>query len=698
MTFEDDLKRLEPFIGHAKAIRLLRVYQMEDADGRRDLEAAIQVQVERTLGVTPLSSDQALSLPQAGEADGQYVLGTVMAGERPLYPFGLREDEFIQHMAIFGRSGAGKTNTVALLLRELVRHGKPFMIFDWKRNYRDACVGPNPIPMEVFTVGRPVHPLHFNPLIPPPGTDIKIWLKKLIEIISHAYYLGEGVVFMLLEALDHLYASFGCYSTPNPTQYPTMTDVLKHLQESRVTGRKAMWMDSTLRAVQSLCFGQISDVINVSRNDSILDLLNKNVCLELNALGSSEKIFFIETLMVWIHHCRMLESDRETFKHCMIVEEAHNILTADTKETVVDVLLREIRELGEAIVLVDQHPSQMSVPAIGNTYATIALNAKHSKDLACLGEIMQVPRDNRELFSQLPMGRAVVKLQSRYTRPFQIQIPKVDLNKGSVTDSDLCQMYPADSADSHPEEVELATDRQTEAIPCTRKIPTEPRKRPLTELEELLLRDIVKHPLDGVVKRYTRIGVSRRRGNHAKDGLIRKKVIQTTDVPTKNGKVVLLELTADMKGACKRNGIPFPSFREGGAMHSYWKKEIEDLLVKAGWTVEEEKPLGAGQTVDLHAERGETKIAVEIETGDRGAGNIIKLLPHGYAWILSFSVSEASKARTQRDIQAKHVHVNHVLFATPSDYERQIERATRVTAPQGRGSETATPTHSGSDE
>lgn len=673
MTFEEDLKRLESFIGHEKAIRLLRVYQMEDADGRRDMEAAIQIQVERQLGVTPLSPDQALSLPQASQAAGAYVLGTVMAGDRPLYPFGVREDEFIQHMAIFGRSGAGKTNTIALLLRELVCHEVPFMIFDWKRNYRDCLAQPIPIPMEVYTVGRPIHPLRFNPLIPPPGTDIKIWLKKLIEIISHAYYLGEGVVFLLMEALDRVYQDFGCYNNPESARYPCMTDVLAHLLNTRVTGRKAMWMDSTLRAVQSLCFGQISDVINVSHGDSIMDLLDKNVCLELNSLGSSEKTFFIETLLVWIHHCRMLETERETFKHCIIIEEAHNILSASAKETVVDILMREIRELGEAIVLVDQHPSLMSIPAIGNTHCTIALNAKHSKDLACLGDIMQVPRESRELFSQLPMGRAVVKLQSRYTRPFQIQIPKVALDKGSVTDTDLLQMYsPSDYADSPPESASSRANSETEAVPSARKEEDSINAESPSHLEHLLLKDIIDHPLDGVVKRYNRLGVSRRRGNHAKEGLMARGLVQAVSVATKTGKVVLLETTSTAKGVLKSAGFCSASPREGGLVHAFWKETIGAAFRERSWAITEEKAIGKGQAVDIEALRNEVSVAVEVEVGARGCDNILRLLKHGFDWIVSFSADEAIQSRTQRDMASRHVSVNNVLFAGPGDYEEKI--------------------------
>jgi hypothetical protein len=682
LAFEDDLKRLEPILGREKVLRLWRAYQYEDTDGRRDMEAAVQIHIERELGITPMSPGQALSIPQRDEAAGEYLMGSVLAGDRVLYPFGLREDEFIQHMAIFGRSGAGKTNTVAVLIKELVRNRKPFMIFDWKRNYRDLLTPEHDVPLEVYTVGRPVHPLRFNPLIPPPGTDIKIWLKKLIEIISHAYYLGEGVVFLLLEALDHVYEEFGCYKAPDSARYPCMTDVLNHLLNTRVTGRKAMWMDSTLRAVQSLCFGQISDVINVSHSDSIMALLDKNVCLELNSLGSSEKTFFIETLLVWIHHCRMLEGERETFKHCIIIEEAHNILSASAKETVVDVLMREIRELGEAIVLVDQHPSLMSIPSIGNTHCTIALNAKHSKDLTCLGEIMQVPRDDRLFFSQLPLGHAVVKLQSRYILPFQIKLPKVPLRKGCVTDTDLMQIYPPDSTDSATGKPTPAESTTTDPVPSHHETQMDSHDGEPSILEQRLLRDIREHPLDGVVKRYARLGVSRRRGNHAKQALIDKGLIEPVEVPIRTGKVVLLDLSRNVRETFRERGIDVPTQREGGLVHAYWKEELRQTLEDRGWTVTLEQPIGNGEAVDLEARNAGCRVALEVETGSRGCENILRLLDQRFDWIVTFSVDAETEERTKRALTKARVSANHLLFASPSDYSQKISVLDRDLSPR----------------
>lgn len=672
MTFEDDLRRLQPLIGADRALSLWRAYQYEGADGRRDMEAAIRLQVEKSLGVNPLSPDRCLSVPGAEESIGEYILGSVLTGNRSLYDFGLREDEFIQHAAIFGRSGAGKTNTVALLIRTLVDHKKPFMIFDWKRNYRDLLDGPDPVPLEVYTVGRPVRPLRFNPLIPPPATDTKIWLKKLIEIISHAYYLGEGVMFMLQDALDQVYQRYGCYGDQAPQQWPTMKEVLEILQNTPVKGRKAMWLDSTLRAVQSLCFGQISDVINVSHSDSILALLDKSACLELNALANAEKVFFIETLMVWIHHFRMNQPDRETFKHCLIIEEAHNILSPAGKETVIDTMLREVRELGESIVLVDQHPSQISIPALGNTYCTIALNMKHSKDINALAEMMQVPRDDRDVFSTLPLGSAIVKLQSRYVHPFQIRIPKVALRKGAVTDAHLRQrpVSKSDLPESGQESEEKAPTQPSQPIPENRKSGAEPLKTVLSPIEEALLKDIHQYPFDGVVRRYSRLGLSRRRGNHAKESLIGKGVLQPVEIPTRTGKVVLLDFTPEMEAAMKRQDVPIRSRREGGLMHQYWIHQLESELVNEGWQVTVEHPLGEGRSVDLHATQGPTSVAIEVETGIRGLANIERLLERPYDWIVSFGTSEEVDRRTRRDLASSRISVNHVLFATPTNYPR----------------------------
>ena len=89
-----------------------------------------------------------------------------------------------------------------------------------------------------------------------------------------------------------------------------------------------------------------------------------------------------------IHHQRMTEEKREDFKHCILIEEAHHILSDERRslvggQSVMEIIFREIREFGESLILLDQHPSKISLPALGNTYCTICMNLKHKTD-ACL--------------------------------------------------------------------------------------------------------------------------------------------------------------------------------------------------------------------------------------------------------------------------------------------------------------------------
>jgi len=91
---------------------------------RRDfvILAAMRLKLAKEVGESFQSRQILLEPPPRELAFGEYSLGRVFYGERPLYAFGLRESEFIQHVGVFGRSGSGKTNIAFLILRELLRH------------------------------------------------------------------------------------------------------------------------------------------------------------------------------------------------------------------------------------------------------------------------------------------------------------------------------------------------------------------------------------------------------------------------------------------------------------------------------------------------------------------------------------------------------------------------------------------------
>jgi hypothetical protein len=140
---------------------------------------------------------------------------------------------------------------------------------------------------------------------------------------------------------------------------------------------------------------------------------------------------------------------REDFKHAIVIEEAHHILLRKKQEVtgeeaVTDILLREIRELGESVICLDQHPSLISKPALGNTYTTFAFNLKHRGDIAMIQDCLHLDSEQAGYLNRLEVGWAFAKLQGRWFFPFLIKLPLVRLKKGSVTDGHIHQSIGAD--------------------------------------------------------------------------------------------------------------------------------------------------------------------------------------------------------------------------------------------------------------
>ena len=529
--------QLKPILG-SKMDKIYTAYCAEDKDGQQQIEHYLQLLSAKYLPSKLEQSKTVLLPPPEDQAAGEYQIGTVRYADKDLYPFGLREDEWIQHVAILGRSGAGKTNVGFLVLNQLKQKGKPFLIFDWKRNYRDLLSLPGFEDIEVYTIGRNIAPFTFNPLIPPQGTNPKTWLKKLNEVLAHSYCLGNGCLFLLQQAVDAVYEEAGVYDG-TVEKWPTFKDVLVKARNMDTRGRESGWLSSTLRALSTLCFGDMDKLVNSNNNKSIDRILDKNVILELDALTQSDKTFFIQSALLYLHHKRMAEERREKFKHAILIEEAHHILSDERRslvggQSVMDIIFREIREFGESLILLDQHPSKISLYALGNTYCTICMNLKHKTDINAMGQCMLLDKE-RDILGMLDVGEAVVKLQGRTARPFQITIPEFIIEKGKITDADIKE-HMQHIAPAMPEE-DFRLPMQVSTI--------EVAKKPESIDNSILvfLKDIQQYPDSGIAERYKRLGISVRQGQKLKAKAIYQGLIEEHLETTTTGRLKVIKLT-----------------------------------------------------------------------------------------------------------------------------------------------------------
>jgi hypothetical protein len=360
-----------------------------------------------------------------------------------LIPIGLRDSDMMKHLLVVGITGSGKTNTVFQLLRELARRGKPFLVFDWKRSYRGLKNLPELRDLKIIPVGKSDSSVRFNPLIPPPGTDPKHWLGLLIDVMSHAFFYGHGVEYFLREGIDELYGRFGNYA--GSEVYPTFADLRGLVQKKYVRGREMLWMSSVKRVLAALTEPAVlAESLNVRQESGLADLLDGQVVLEMDDLPALEKTFLVEALLLWIYQFRKSQGRQSLFRHAIVLEEAHHVLSGAKEaklgeETIIESVVRMIREFGEGVIVVDQEPSKLSRSIIANTNTKLCFNLGNGNDVRVMSGAMALSLEEELAVDQLKVGEAILKLKDRFFEPVQVRVPFVQMEPVKKSERGLSQ-------------------------------------------------------------------------------------------------------------------------------------------------------------------------------------------------------------------------------------------------------------------
>ncbi len=534
-AFQDRCRALRPIIGQ-QADHFWKAYLFQDEEGREELEEQLNLIVNANLNTDLQNITPIFHPPGQQDAQGDVALGWVHYNGKDLFPFGLRPMELVQHTSLVGRTGSGKSNAGYLLAMNLAKAGIPWLCLDWKQSWRRLRNLPALQDLRIYTIGRDVAPLRINPLIPPEGIDPRQHLKALVAVINSAYFCGAGVEYLLTVVLDELYQKHGVYAG-NVKRYPTFRDVLAILQTMPAAGRVSLWLSSAIRAIHSLCFGSMDSIVNSGSNVTMDELLSKPTVLELEALSHADKLFFSEMLMLQIYSHRMIKNERNQLKHILIIEEAHHLLSKLSQKSgqpasIVEVIFREIREMSEGIVFLDQMPSEISKTALANTYTTISMNLKGKQDVTTISAAMLLQEEQPLALGTMEIGKAIVKLQGRIKEPFMIRVPEIKIPTIPVTDDILrTAMSP------------LIRSAESLTV-ASAQSPEQPK---LTESELAFLKDVAIMPDSGVVARYTRLGLSGRQGDKAKRSLIEMGLIVEAEKLTSHGRTKVLRLTESGK-------------------------------------------------------------------------------------------------------------------------------------------------------
>ena len=100
MDIKEDFKKLKPVFG--RSIDSLWIdYLLEEDEGKKEIKNLLPILADQGLNDTYEEEKIFLVPPKKQDAYGEYPLGTVEYAEKKFYPFGLREDDWIQHLCIF---------------------------------------------------------------------------------------------------------------------------------------------------------------------------------------------------------------------------------------------------------------------------------------------------------------------------------------------------------------------------------------------------------------------------------------------------------------------------------------------------------------------------------------------------------------------------------------------------------------------
>lgn len=588
-TKPDLFRRLKPLYGQ-KIDYLWLDYQTADFERRREIEALLTLLAAKRLGMAVGEEKLVLDAPPATLiGDGNFLLGHVSYPGITPYPARIRRNELLRHTFILGPTGTGKSTLLLNLLTQILAAGVPFMVFDFKRNYRTLLCAPGHDDLVVFTVGRATAPLQLNALTPPAGVPFDEWAEALTDVISTSYLLMQGARNVLKEALLQAHAQHA----EGATLAHAYALLQAELEGTKAGSRRYGWLESSTRSLEELSKGSFGRALNTTDAIRVEALLTRPVVFELQGFGEDQKrffcLFFLQAVLLLRKNA---STTRETLRHVLVFDESHNVFPRERpgEVSVPARLAREVREFGEAIIAATQQ-ADVSESLIANSGFKFILRCDYPKDVLFASQLLQI---KGEWLPKLAIGTAIARFPVRFYSPFLFTFAEQPIKNTTVPDGVVKEQW--------ARHISPAPEQQ-------------PKEISVGERELQLLRDVAEHPISTVTARYERLGWNYKTGNAIKDAVIAKGLATFDPVITPTGQVKILSLTDPACDLLEQAGVRVARSRHGGAEHEYWKFVVADRLRGQGFSVTDEYPVGGGKTVDLHAVRGDQRLIVEVETG-----------------------------------------------------------------------------------
>ena len=336
-----------------------------------------------------------------------------------------------KHTLVTGTTGSGKSNTLYLLLDELSKRNKKFLVIEPAKGEYKEVFG-NKFDVDVYgTNPRVSKLLTLNPFIFSNDIDVYEHIDSLVEIFNACWPMYAAMPQVMKHSIMEAYRACGwnLEKSENPKGiYPNFQDVLWALKDyinssEYSSDTKGDYKGSLETRLQSLCEGVVGRIFS-GTPISDEELFNKNVILDLSRIKSSEtKSLLMGLLVLKLNEFRMSEHKGMNLdlRHVTVLEEAHNLLkrtsTAQTAESsnvtgmAVEKIansMAEMRTYGEGFIIADQSPSMLDMATIRNTNTKIIMALPEKDDREIVGKSVGLEEAQIVEISRLRTGEAIV--------------------------------------------------------------------------------------------------------------------------------------------------------------------------------------------------------------------------------------------------------------------------------------------------
>lgn len=585
--------------------------------------------------------------PFSPNPSGEDVIGQILIGKvrQTGVPFGLNLEELNEHTLITGRTGAGKTTIIYLILYQLLKRGIPFWAFDFKQDYRH-------IAKSMITGGPEVlvfnwETFKFNPLRPPEGVKPKLWIEAFINIFCHVYWLLAGSKSILLQTLGTLYKDYGVFSGENI--YPTIYDLLDSVQAykpPRLTGPIQNHLDSVKSRVMG-CLLSFDKMLDCDQGFPIEHLLNKNVVFELEGLDPSNQSFLLNIILRYVFQYRISNNQRGGLKHVFVFDESKNVYNAkreSTKELGTSEVARftsQIRDFGEGLIVSDQMPTELGNSIKANVYSVICMSQSGGPNVFEMARALGLKKEQEEACRTLQSDKdakvfeAIVKLNGKWLNPFVIHVTPYEVKK-DLSEQDVKKLMTPFFTKMNEEVIPRteykgileAKEKEKELFEAELRKQRQEQAEQRGAMEGVTLIEILmnirKYPFIDQKERIAMLDLGSSSSTTSKyfEELVARGFVHKVRIGLGKGRStkVLYEITDEGAEFARMDKVYIPG-KSTELEHKFWQHTIKEFYQNLDYkNVEIEKRYGI-KSVDVGFEKDGKKVAVEIELSTK---NLVK--------------------------------------------------------------------------